>query len=143
MIDKLVNCRTLNTNLLLNFGPTKDGVFTTEEYKKLDEIANWMKANGRSVQGTAAINQTESSSVPATAKNNYRYLFLSQAPAPKGAGPKDETLTFKTNSIPKSIKMLSPDTKLNYAVNNGTITINVPGNLRDQSVDVVAIELMP
>jgi len=141
MIDKLVNCRALNTNLLLNFGPTKEGIFTTEEYQKLEEIAGWMKVNGQSVQGTAALDKTESSSVAATAKNNYRYLFLSPGAAPKSTSPKDETLTFKTSGIPKSIKMLSLGTKLNYAVNNGNITINVPGKLRDQSVDVVAIEL--
>lgn len=141
MLGKLVTCRAFNTNLLLNFGPTKDGIYTPEEYQKFDEIANWMKVNGQSVQGTAAIDKAESSSVPATAKDNYRYLFLSPGAGTKGAAPKDETLTFKTSGIPKSIKMLSLGTKLNYTANNGTISIDVPGKLRDQSIDVVVIEL--
>ena len=117
ILDKLVSCRASNTNLLLNFGPTKDGVFTADEYQRLAEITDWMKVNGLSVQGTVALGPEEQASVPATAKNNFRFLFLSPAATSKNIGPKDETLTFKTRDIPKSIKILSLGTKLNYTAN--------------------------
>ncbi|RKR80130.1 alpha-L-fucosidase [Mucilaginibacter gracilis] len=139
MLDKLVNCRALNTNLLLNFGPDKTGVFNSQQYQRFAEIAAWMKVNGEAVRGTAAINAAEYSSVPATAKDKYRYIFLS--PNAKGADAKDETITFKTTANPKNVKMLLGDTKLNYKVQNGLISVTVPGKLRSQSVGVVAIEL--
>jgi alpha-L-fucosidase len=141
MIEKLVDCRALNTNLLLNFGPTKEGVFTTEEYQRFGEIADWMKINGQSIQGAVAINSSEYSSVPATAKNNYRYLFLSPGAASKVTDPKDETVIFKTTGTPKNVKILCSNTKLNYTVDKGTISVSVPGKLRSKDVDVIAIEL--
>ncbi|MEO6521536.1 MAG: alpha-L-fucosidase [Mucilaginibacter sp.] len=141
LLDKLVTCRSINTNLLLNFGPDKSGQFSDAEYQRLAEIASWMKVNGASVQGTVAINGDETSSVPATAKGKYRYLFLTPAANPKATTAKDETITFKTSGIPKHISMIAGNSKLSYTVDNGTISINVPSKLRSGSVDVIAIEL--
>ncbi len=140
VLDELAKCRAVNTDMLLNFGPTKDGVFTDEEYRKFAEIATWMKVNGQSVQGVGAIGTDEQASVTATSKNNYRYLFL---PAAKAAAQKDETITFKTIGEPKNVRLLAGDKKLDYTVNKGLISVNVPAGLRTNTLDVVAIELNP
>lgn len=143
LLDKLATCRANNTNLLLNFGPTKDGVFTAEEYERLTEITNWMKVNSRSVQGVVALGQGEQASVTATSKNNERFLFLEPAESLKSTGAKNETITLTTSRVPKRVKLLSTGKPLNYTARDGKIFIEVPENLRDNSIDVVDIELQP
>jgi alpha-L-fucosidase len=143
ILDELARCRAVNTDMLLNFGPTKDGVFTDEEYQKFAEIGAWMKVNGESIQGTVALGPGEQASVPATAKNNKRFLFLAPAKGSKGNGLQNETITLTTSNTPRRIKLLSTGTPLNYTVHDGKIFIDVLDKLRDQSVDVVAIELQP
>lgn len=143
LLDKLATCRANNTNLLLNFGPTKDGVFTAEEYERLTEIANWMKVNSRSVQGVVALGQGEQASVTATSKNNERFLFLAPADGSKSTGAKNETITLTTSRVPKRVKLLSTGKPLNYTARDGKIFIEVPEKLRDNSIDVVDIELQP
>jgi alpha-L-fucosidase len=41
-------------NLLLNVGPTSEGVFPPESLDRLKEIGNWMKVNGEAIYATQA-----------------------------------------------------------------------------------------
>lgn len=139
VLNLLVKAKALNTNMLLNYGPTKEGIFTPEEYKSLGEIAAWMKVNRASIKGTQALSTEEAASVPAVAAKKHRYLFL-LAPK-KGEKIVDEKVTFNTNGTIKEARLTGSKTKLNYTIQENKITIEVPANLRTTLPDVIDVVL--
>lgn len=144
VLNQLAVCRSNNTNLLLNFGPTKEGVFSNDMISRLKEIAAWMKVNEFAISGTSVLEKGEEASVPATAKEKHRYLFV--IPTVNGIKPPvlpltAETITFKTSHLIESIKMLGKDIKINYEENNGTVTIHVPAEIRSNNGDVLDVKL--
>jgi alpha-L-fucosidase len=125
--------------MLLNFGPTKDGVFTSDMYNRLDGIAKWMKLNGASIKDTKALESTESASVPATAGKGHRYLFL-LAPT-QGEQIVDEKVVFNTSGAVKNVKLLGSNEKLVYNIEKDKLTVHVPAASRTKLADVIDVEL--
>ena len=144
VLNQLAVCRSNNTNFLLNFGPTKDGVFSNDMISRLKEIAAWMKVNEFAIYGTSVLGKGEEASVPATAKEKHRYLFV--IPAVNGIKSpvlplEAVTVIFKTPRLIESIKMSGKDAKINYEENNGTVTIHVPAEIRSINGDVLDVKL--
>jgi len=145
VMNELAMCRANNANLLLNFGPTKDGVFSDAMVSCLHEIATWMKVNTVAVNNTHPLDEAEQASVPAVASGKHRYLFvmpdvnnkLKPATTPLPA----TSVTFKTPGQVKSVGILGKNNKINYAANNGQLTIQVPGDARSVDGSVIDIEL--
>jgi alpha-L-fucosidase len=54
LIQTLAEIASKGGNLLLNVGPTSEGLFPQESIDRLKEIGKWMKTNGESVYGTQA-----------------------------------------------------------------------------------------
>ncbi len=54
LIRTLAGIASKGGNLLLNVGPTADGLFPAEAVERLREIGRWMGVNGESIRGTAA-----------------------------------------------------------------------------------------
>lgn len=52
VITTLIDVVSKNGMLLLNIGPKADGTFTDEETKVLEELGEWMKANGEGIYET-------------------------------------------------------------------------------------------
>jgi len=139
VLNNLIKCRANNANMLLNYGPTKEGVLTPEMYTSLAEIAGWMKVNSVSVKGAQALDASESASVPATAVAKHRYLFL-LAPK-KGEKPVNEQVTFSTKGSIKNVSFAGNKTPLKYSIDNGQLTVQVPATLRSELPDVIELEL--
>src|SRR6185503_6895635 len=112
VLGEFVAARAWGVNYLLGVGPTADGVFPQAVYNNMQVVGDWMKKNGRSVQQVQQLPADETASIPATSKNNYRYLFA--IPAFKNGSKydedrlpaKDETISLKTSFQPKSVSML-------------------------------------
>lgn len=145
VLNQLAVCRSNNANFLLNFGPTKEGVFVPEMISRLQEIAAWMQVNHTAVTGARALDDGEQASVPATARGSHRYLFVMPAVPGKLKAPvlplKEETVTIKTTGAVRSVQLLGKKTPLTYTVKDGLITIRVPAALRSQNGDVVDLWL--
>ncbi|MEO6916071.1 MAG: alpha-L-fucosidase [Chitinophagaceae bacterium] len=144
VLNQLAVCRSNMTNFLLNFGPTKEGVFSNEMVIRLNEIAAWMKVNKVAMSDTHGLEAGENASVPATAKDQHRYLFV--IPKVKGINPPvlpltAETITFKTPHSIESIHMLGKYVKINSVAKNGTVTILVPAEIRSINGDVLDVKL--
>jgi len=54
LIHMLVDIASKGGNLLLNVGPTAEGVIPDSSVVRLQQIGNWLKMNGESVYGTSA-----------------------------------------------------------------------------------------
>jgi len=145
VLNQLAVCRSNNANLLLNFGPTKEGVFSGEMISRLQEIAAWMNVNQAAVTGAHALDDHEQASVPATARGNHRYLFVMPPVPGKLKAPllplKAETVTIKATGTVKSVELLGKKAPLTYTIKEGVIIIQVPAALRSQNGDVVDVLL--
>jgi alpha-L-fucosidase len=147
VLGQFVSARAWGVNYLLGVGPTADGVFPEAVYKNMKVLEDWMKINGRSVQHVKQLPEDETASVPATSKDNYRYLFA--IPEFKENGKyeedrlpaKDITLTLKVAHQPKSIGLLGSQKKLKTNYADGQLTIELPANIRTSLVDVVQVVL--
>ncbi|MDH7461700.1 alpha-L-fucosidase [Chitinophagaceae bacterium 26-R-25] len=139
VLNYLVKSKAYNMNMLLNYGPDKNGVLSPGMYKSLTEIAGWMKINGASVNGAHAIDSTEYASVPATQTQNYRYLFL-LAPGEK-IPVGDEMVVFSTDKTIKAVRLLASKKNLSYLVEKGKLTIEVPAGIRSKLPDVIEVQL--
>jgi alpha-L-fucosidase len=134
-------------NYLLGVGPTADGAFPQAVYDNMKVVGEWMKKNARSVQHVQPLPANETASVPATSKNNYRYLFA--IPEFKNGSKydedrlpaKDETISLKTPLQAKSVSMVSSGQKLNFIYTEGQVVINLPAGVRTNLVDVIEVEL--
>ncbi len=134
VLKQLILCRSRNTNYLLNFGPTKEGIFSEKMNQKLDSIAAWMKINGQSLVNCRALNPDETVSVPATSKNNHRYLFLF-------SDNKVSEIQMKTTSEIKQVTMLANKKKIIITSKAGITTIPLTTVQRTALVDVIDVEL--
>ena len=54
MIRKLVDIVSKNGNYLLNVGPTAEGIIPQPSVERLQEMGDWLQANGEAVYGTQA-----------------------------------------------------------------------------------------
>lgn len=145
VLNELAVCRSNNTNLLLNFGPTKDGVFSDGMISRLHKIAAWMNVNKQAITGTHILGANEQASVPATASGKHRYLFVMPEVKNKLKEPvlplPQATVTFKSGETIKQVNLLGHARPLDYTINNGLVTILVPASLRTADGNVIDIEL--
>jgi alpha-L-fucosidase len=54
IVRMLCDVASKGGNLLLNIGPTSEGVFPPEAIERLKTIGEWMKVNGQAIHGTSA-----------------------------------------------------------------------------------------
>jgi alpha-L-fucosidase len=145
VLNQLAVCRANNVNLLLNFGPTKDGAFSDSMVSRLHAIAAWMKINHAAVKNTMGLNDNEKASVPATASGKHRYLFVMPDVISKLASSQNTAemlvVTLSTPASIKQIKMMGSNTALQYAVVADQVSIRVPASVRTVNGDIIDVEL--
>lgn len=134
ILTEFIQSRSLNINYLLNFGPTKEGVINEAMTERLNEITNWMKVNGVSVTDCTALDDAESASVYATAKNNHRYLFLL-------ADKKYNQVELNTVGKVKKVSLLSTGKAVDYLFKDGKVTVNKEKIERTNLADVIDVEI--
>jgi alpha-L-fucosidase len=147
VLGEFITARAWGVNYLLGVGPTGDGVFPQAVYDNMKVVGDWMKKNARSVQHVQPLTASETASVPALSKNNYRYLFAipvfkNESKYEEDRLPaKDETLSLKTALQPKSVSMVSSGQKLHFKYADGQVVIDLPASVRSNLVDVIEVLL--
>ncbi len=132
LIRYLVNVASRGGNLLLNVGPTADGVIPPQFVSRLQEIGVWMDKNGESIY------RTQGSPFPAlpvgkcTTKGNRLYIHVESPPA------EPIQLLGLKNAIIKAW-YLADGTEVPF--NDEAKTIELSGGLADPAVTTIAVEL--
>jgi alpha-L-fucosidase len=139
LLNYLIKSKSSNMNMLLNYGPDKEGVFSPGMYRSLAEIAGWMKVNAVSINGAKAIDSTESASVPATASGKHRYLFL--LVQENTAVTRDQEVVFETKAAIKDVRILGRKEKPVYKINGNRLFITVPPALQTRLPGVIDVQL--
>ncbi len=148
VLGQLAQTRAWGINYLLGVGPTASGAMAEGVYANMAIVRDWMRANGRSIQGTRPLRNAEKASVPATARGAERFLFA--VPRFKEGGaypedqlpPSDETLTLSGLSAkPTSVTLLATGLPIEFHYADGVMTVPLAASARSNLVDVVRIVL--
>jgi alpha-L-fucosidase len=144
LIRILVDCISMGGNLLLGIGPKPDGTIPAEQAAVLKELGRWTNKHEAAIYGTRA-------GIPAGHFNGYTalskdktilYLYVDNKP--------NGSLLIKglKNQVNR-IWVVGNGTKLNYNVVGkqywsevpGLLYIDLPENVQDKEVTVIAIQL--
>ncbi|MCE9609061.1 MAG: alpha-L-fucosidase [Chthoniobacter sp.] len=135
LIRGLVDCTSKGGNLLLNVGPTSEGLIPGPSIERLEAIAKWTKANGESIYGATASPLGELPWGRATQKKGKLYLHVFQWPG-------DGKLFVPLANKPGKVALLAaPDQALPAASSNNGLTITLPTEAPDKIDSVVVINL--
>ncbi|HUX96998.1 MAG TPA: alpha-L-fucosidase [Bacteroidales bacterium] len=163
VIQMLVDIVSKNGNLLLNVVQTPEGDLEQDVLDILEEIAEWIPANGEGIyatrpwkvygEGPSTLNQTKgtfggvkdvrpytSSDIRFTTKDNILYAFMMEKPA---ADISIYSLGKKSGLAEKKIKnvtMLGLEEKLEWEQMDGALELKMPVSLPDWKVIALKIE---
>jgi alpha-L-fucosidase len=116
-------------------------------FKNMKVVENWMKANGRSVKNVQQLPADEKASVPATADQNYRYLFAIPSFRKNGMYEEDRlpavdtVLTLETSMEVQSVQLLATGKKLKFRKQGQELQVELPAEIRSNLVDVIQVHL--
>ncbi|NDP19557.1 MAG: family 16 glycosylhydrolase [Paludibacter sp.] len=122
LIHMLIKKVSTGGNLLLNIGPTSDGLIPVVMQQRLTDIGNWLKINGEAIYDTRIWNKAprvnNESNLFFTTKGNDLYLIVT--------GWNSKQLVIEGVNSCESVKMLGLDEKIKYNVSGGRLFITPP-----------------
>ncbi len=138
LIRMLVDCASKGGNLLLNVGPTAEGLIPAPSVERLADIGRWMQVNKESIYGTTASRIGKPAWGRSTTKGNRIYLHVFD-------WPKDRVLRIEgLKAAPRSARLLAaPRAKLPMQQDGSAWLIAVPSVAPDQVDSVIAMDLAP
>ncbi len=134
LIRTLIDVTSKGGNLLLNVGPTKEGIIPQPSIDRLKDISAWLKVNGE------AIYKTKPSPFPylswgrATVKGNKLYLHVFE-------WPEDGNLKVPLKNMVKKAYFLAEPTKSLQYDSNQNNTVKVPSTAPDSIATVIVLEI--
>jgi alpha-L-fucosidase len=122
LVRTLVDVASKGGNMLLNVGPTSQGVIPAQSVSRLHEMGDWMRANGEAVYGTSASPYGLPSWGRYTAKAStgkvYAHVF---------DWPKDAKLTLTgVTSRPKAVYLLADRKPLAVEQSGDSFVVRLP-----------------
>jgi len=133
LIGLLVETASKGGNLLLNVGPTGEGLIPDESVTRLKAIGDWMKVHAESIRGTQAT-PFEHAPFRATRKNNLVFVFLP-------AWPADRNLIVPPyNAAPKRARLLGRSGTLAIERSGEGTHVQLPEHPGDAVCSVVVLE---
>jgi alpha-L-fucosidase len=137
LIRILVDIASKGGNLLLNVGPTAEGIIPEASVERLKEMGQWLTVNGESIYGAKASPFGEARWGRYTTKGNKLYAHVM-------TWPKDGKLRVARPAEPISTIYLLADKKktpLKYSRKDEEIIVDVPVDTPDSAAAVVVIEI--
>jgi alpha-L-fucosidase len=140
IVRMLCDVASKDGNLLLNVGPTSEGVFPTEAIERLHAIGSWMSVNGEAIHGTSAGPFESPKWGRCTQKKHGAdtTLYLEAF-----EWPKDGKLWVSglANKIVSASLLDDPGHLLTLTAKNGEFAIRVPSEPPNAICPVVALEI--
>ncbi len=154
VLGQLALSRSLGINYLLGIGPDGQGELHPAAYQNMEVLAGWMEKHGDAVHSVKPLLVGETANVPATAKENTRYLFaipeFNKVAGVPGMFDKDmlplSDLTLRLKGIstkPESVTLLGDGSELPFEYASKTVAIQLPAARRSKLVDVVQVVIKP
>ncbi|CAG9829564.1 unnamed protein product [Diabrotica balteata] len=146
LLYELVSTVSCGGNLLMNIGPTKDGVIAPIFQQRLQELGTWLSINGDSIYSTrpwTSQNDTLTNGVWYTRKNSDVYAINLQ-------WPKDNTLNLESavelfRNTNTEVYLLGDENgqALKWSLNDSSVTINFPDKAKVLSQWAYVLKIVP
>ncbi|MCR1871770.1 alpha-L-fucosidase [Mammaliicoccus lentus] len=120
LIHELIRVVSLGGNFLLNVGPTPDGRIPTIQQERLSDIGDWLGINGTSIFDTRPCSYLSHPKHKFTQKSNKIYCIMYKWPE------ETEVLNISTDIEIETIQLLGIEEKLNFEINQDSISIDTP-----------------
>ncbi|MGS2722623.1 alpha-L-fucosidase [Porticoccus sp. GXU_MW_L64] len=137
LIQKLVDIASKGGNLLLNVGPTGDGVIQEQAYQRLSAIGSWMQSNGESIYGTQAAAISAPENTRLTAKDGKLYVHLF---SPFQQDRVVLPLVLSLQATNASASVLANGQKVPVSASETSLTLDLSGIRFDKYVTTLVIE---
>jgi len=136
LLPYMVTAWGMGGNVLMNVGPTREGVIPEDSAERLRQIGDWLKVNGESIYGSIGGPFVRLPWGTATRKGDVLYLQVF-------TWPKDGVLKVPlSNTVTKAWLLADPKKKeLPITKSAGRITVRVPEKSPDPIVSVVALQV--
>lgn len=133
IIRALVDVASKGGNLLLNVGPTDEGLIQPEFADRLRDVGRWLQVNGESIYGTTYGPVQGLSYGRTTAKQGVVYLHVFDSPGGE--------VSVAGMAPVRRVELLADGQVLRHRQSGNTLAIQLPPNLPDTIDSVVKIEL--
>jgi len=135
LVWNLTDIASKGGNLLLNVGPTAEGVIPAPSVERLAEVGRWMSVNGESIYGTTASPFAKHPSWGrVTRKGNTLYLHVFK-------WPKDGRLLLPIANPAQARLLAAPSTRVATANTDRGLMLALPATAPDAISSVIAITL--
>ncbi|WDF80324.1 alpha-L-fucosidase [Mucilaginibacter sp. KACC 22773] len=131
LVQTLIKIVSRGGNLLLNIAPGPDGDWNPVAYQRLQDIADWMKINGKGIYGSEPVAPYSAGNIYFTKSKTKKTLYafwLSE----KDMVNLPASISFPVNNIkqPKKVSLLGSVQKLKWDYKNGLLSIKTPDALQ-------------
>jgi len=135
LVGMLVETASKGGNLLLNVGPTGEGLVPPESVDRLEGIGRWMRVHAEAIRGTEA-SPFESSLFRATRKGKVLYAFVPEWPVSR------ELLLAGVRSAPGRAWMMGDAARTPLVVRrvDAGVVVSLPDHATDPVCSVLACE---
>ncbi len=135
LLHELVEAWGKGGNVLLNVGPTAQGVIPADSVERLHQIGQWLKTNGQAIYGSKAGPFEYLPWGWTTRKGDMLYLHVFDWPA-------DGQLRLPSDTpIDKAFLLARPGEAIAVSVAPGLTTLTVPAAAPDPNVSVIALQM--
>ena len=139
LIHSLVDVASKGGNLLLNVGPTGEGIIREPSVKRLFEVGEWLKVNGEAVYGTTSspVGTFDWGRCTKKIENGNTILYFSVFDWPVN---KKIFISQITNKIIEST-LLANGNPVNASSSDAGLIIELPETAPDKITSVVKIKI--
>lgn len=131
-LKNLGESRAWGGNFLANIAPNAHGELPEVYYKRMAEIAEWMKSNDEVVFGVTPGDWPEKSSAPTTNRGNVTYVLLDAL--------SDGLFEIKSSEKPESVRLRRTGEDLQSQFSNGVLKVALTCDMQTQYTDVVEVK---
>jgi alpha-L-fucosidase len=134
LVSNLIDVTSKGGNLLLNVGPTADGVIPPDAVARLAQVGAWLAVNGEAIYGAGASPLAQPSWGQVTVKKGRVYLHAIDRAA--------ATILVPMKNVPRRVYALAaPATTLHAETSAAGLTVTLPASPPDPLPTVLVVEL--
>ena len=131
VISILVEIVAKGGNLVLGVGPTPEGLIEPEAVRRLEEIGEWLRVNGKAIYGTTITKNYHDGNVWFTASKDGKKLYAIYVM--KEGEKLPETISWTGNLPKSSVRLLGTGQSLKTRKSDGKVTVVLPQDMKSQT----------